>query len=183
MLQEGQGLYEGRAVRKHLDGALQDSDADEKHAEAEDHLTDVLRGRVLHEQGNDAAGKEQERRVARQVEGRDLRRDRGTDVRAHDHADRLGQVHQRRVHEADHHHVRGRRALDQHGHQNTDQDGRDALPGYHFQDDLQFVAGSVFQSCRHDGHAVQEKPDAAEKGQYCLQIHFEPHFQVSVIRK
>ena len=123
----------------------------------------MLQEGLADEQKHDSTHKEDDGGIGTDIEGGDLGSDGGSDIGAHDNADGLAQIHQAGIDEADDHNIRRRRALDQHGYGNAHQHGNDPVFCGVLQNDLKTFTAGVTQSCRHDGHTVEEQTDAAHK--------------------
>ena len=135
----------------------------EQQAEAQNDLSDVLDLGLF--------GVEHHKRAHADAEGSDagyVQRDQhagdgGTDVGTEDNAGGLGQIHDAGIDKAHDHHGGGRRGLDDHGNEDTQQEAEDSIPGQFFQKILHFGTGCQLQPVAHVLHTEQERAQAAQQ--------------------
>ena len=187
--QEGIGegdeeLLEFGQILKTGDRALHRVHADKEKAQPQDDLphdafAPAAQEQIQHnarrsQEGAQYGGLEQQKK---QVVGGDipqaqeLCRDGGADIGPHDDADRLLQLHDARVNEADAHDGGGGGALDQSGDQRAQQDTPEHIAGQPFQYALQTAAGQLLQAVGHGGHAEEEGSDGPDEGDHVRYIH------------
>ena len=177
----------GNQVGEHgiLGQRLHDSahgvDAEEQKSEAEDGGADVLHLSLLGELHDEEAHEHDAEHVIGQLEGDDLRRDGGADVRAHDDGDGLTQPHETSRHETDGHDRGGAGALQHRRGQCTGQNAEEGVLRHGGQNGTHAFASRLLQVVAHEVHAVQEQGQTAEQPQPDLQQFF--HLCVSFSRR
>ena len=92
--------------------------------------------------------------------------DRCTDIRTHDNADRLRQIHQTCVYKTNNHDCCCRRRLDNCCYQSTQQDTHQLVLCQNFQNFFHFRACCILQTVRHDVHTINEHCQTTNKGNY-----------------
>ena len=81
------------------------------------------------------------------------------------------QLHQTRIHEADHHHRGSRRGLDHRRNRCAQQKTHRRPRRQPFKDGLQPIARLLFETLAHQIHAVEEHGEPAQHRQYAKDIH------------
>jgi len=106
----------------------------------------------------------------------DLARDRRTDIRAQNDADRLVQRHHARADKARRQHDRRRRALDDRRDHKAQQKADERIVRHLFHRALEGIGRTFFQSVAHQAHAVQEQRQTAKEGDQVENRHkrFKP---------
>ena len=118
---------------------------------------------VLVAEGDDnGADKNEDRHKRLDIDRHQQRGDGGTDFRAEKHADRLSQLHQSRVREADHHRVGRGGALNDRRDKGTHQHGDKLVAGDFLQKRSQLVARGKLETLAHVFHTDEEESQTAE---------------------
>ena len=171
----GQQADERLAVLERGDGAAHCGHAVHQHGEAEQDIADVVPGLTPAEHpqddadhGDDAGERRgaQQRHPARAADIRqaeDPARDARAEDRAEHDADGLTHLHHAGVDKADDHDGRGRGRLDHGGDAGAEQNALERGTCESIEDDLQLVAGHLFQPFAHERHAEQEQSHAAKQ--------------------
>ena len=164
---------------KFLEGSncgLHGGHTDEEHTKADEDIAECLAVAALGEHRVKNADQHHEiRKIGRfdeshqdtvtdrraRIETQDLRGDGGTDIGAHDDADRLIQGHDAGVNEADDHNSGRRGRLDHRGDGNAHQKGGENIACHLFQGAFQLSACGLLEAVAHRGHTVQEQRKAA----------------------
>ena len=108
------------------------------------------------------------------VEGDDLRRDRGSDVGSEDDADRLHQVQESRVDEADHHDRRRAGGLDDRGDEGPRDDRHITVAGEEVENAAHPLSGGFMKSVAHELHAEDEDCEPTENvHEECVDVDAE----------
>ena len=137
--------------------------ADHIHPDA-DKAEDRAPGIGVHHLGDEAVTLEAGQRQQPAGDG-------GADIRAHDHADGLMQLHQAGVDEADRHNGGGTAGLNDGGDGHAEQQAAQGAAGHGGQDSLQLTAGCLLQRFTHQVHAIQEHGNAAHQGEHIKNGH------------
>ena len=179
-----QDIREFRHIRQRLHRVAHHVHAAHQHRKAHEDGADIVLLLRLGEHDERHADDRHDRRKAARLEQLDKQaaalkagqrknpaRDGRTDIRAHDDADSLAQLHDARIDKTNDHDRRRRRRLDDRRHQRTQQHGLDLVLRQLFKDALQLAAGKAGQAVAHDVHAVQEQRQTTDHIQYAENIH------------
>ena len=166
-LDKCQDLRVGAQVRN---GVLEVRKAQEKEGKAYDHLSYALAllGLEHHEYKSETYQRDGEHRdVCRESQqgykpGGDSRSDIGT----HYHAYGLGQAQQTRIDEADYHHGRGTRGLDDGCDEGSGQNTGEGVGRHGRKNGTQAVAGYFLEALAHQRHAVEKEAQGSQQSQY-----------------
>ena len=152
--------------------------------EAEEDHTHILLAAALAEHTHGSADQRQNRSKRGRLEqlhedavtldtgqAQDPRSRSGTDVRAHDHVDRLLEGHNAGVGKADDHDGGRRGGLDNGSHRKAGDEAHHLTGGHACQQTLQTAARTFFQILTHEIHTHEEQTQAANEIQYVKNIH------------
>ena len=156
-------LNKGGPLAQRLHRRAHHFHTDKEHAETGENAAVMVYLRLFEKDDKRHAHKGKQRSELADVEGDQLARDRGADVRAHDDPDSLPQRHHSGVNEADHHDGRGRGGLNRRRDARAHQDAEEAVRREALEDLLHAVAGRGFQTGAHHLHAVEEQRQAAQQ--------------------
>ena len=154
----------GMQLRIH--GIGHDAKSDKDKAQSRKDITDdfhFLRlGEHRHEHTDDCEHQKKSRDV-KGTEGSDPRRDGRTDVGTHDDGGRLKECHDPRIHKADDHDRRRRRALNDHRDGGADADARNAVVCRLVEHALKPAVRKAGHAVRHHIHADEERTKPSAK--------------------
>ena len=143
-------------LRERDDCFLHNGNTEEQHTKAQNDLAHMLNQILFNKEVHNRANKQNQRGIGGKIEGGDLSGDRCANIGTHNDANSLSQIHQSGIDESDHHHVRGRGALDHHRNRQADDHGDNAILCCIFQNDAHLFTGGIFQAAGHDRHAEQK---------------------------
>ncbi len=161
----GNHVGEDRVRGQGLHNAAHGVDAQEQQTEAKDGAAAQLDVLLLRQAHDDKAHEHDGQHVVGQLEGDDLRRDGGADVRAHDDGDGLAQFHQPCRHETDGHNRGGAGALQHCRSHRASQHADNGVLGDRRQNGAHAVARSILQAAAHEVHTVEKNGQTAQKAQ------------------
>ncbi len=196
VLKRRQDARKGLGILQTGNGASHERHAVHQNGEADHDLADVaLAGLFAHHDEHNADKRDDRGEIlrleqldpARAVHAgqrQDPRRERRADVRAHDDADRLPELHDAGVDQTDEHDRHGGRGLDGDGDDRAECHAREAVLRHRFEGALQRAACQFSQSAGHHVHAIEEERKPAEQSEDLQKhCHRETLYFLSVFGK